>query len=119
TSVSGSLRITCPQTTNNKMPTNRPLFSIIIPLYNREDYILETLSSVKAQTFTNWECIVVDDGSDDSSYQITQNFIADDSRFKLLRRLPIFFSGGNGARNEGYLNCTGTYILFLDSDDLI
>ena len=56
---------------------------VFIPLFNAEDYILETLKSVVAQTFTDWDCVISDDKSTDKSVEIVQNFIKDDSRFKL------------------------------------
>lgn len=98
---------------------NNPLFSIIIPLHNREKYIVETLVSVQQQIFRDWECIIVDDGSNDNSYKIVCDFIKDDSRFTLYKRSTNFISGGNGARNEGFLKSKGQFIIFLDSDDLI
>lgn len=95
------------------------LVSIIIPLYNRVDYIIETLHSIQNQTYTNWECIIVDDGSTDDSYAVVDAWIHKDHRFKLFKRPVHHRSGGCGARNYGFLQSKGAFILWLDSDDLI
>jgi len=90
-----------------------PLISVIIPAYNAEQTILETISSVQQQTFQDFEIIVVDDGSKDKTVEIVQSI--KDERLKLL-------SYGNGgvcvARNRGILYATGEFIAFLDADDL-
>jgi glycosyltransferase involved in cell wall biosynthesis len=96
-----------------------PLVSIIIPVYNSETLIVETLNSVLAQTFTNWECIIIDDGSKDSTKQVIQEYVDKDSRFILLDRPDSYNSGGNGARNYGFMYARGEYIQWLDSDDLL
>ncbi|UYW00515.1 glycosyltransferase [Flavobacterium agricola] len=98
---------------------SQPLVSIIIPTYNREDLILETLESVRRQTYENWECIIVDDGSTDDTMDIVLNYIKKDSRFQVHKRPDFHKPGGNGARNYGFLLSKGEYINFLDSDDLI
>ncbi len=61
---------------------NNPLVSIIIPTYNRAHLIHETLDSVLAQTYTNWECIVVDDGSSDNTEEVLESYINKDFRFQ-------------------------------------
>ncbi|WP_353777931.1 glycosyltransferase [Winogradskyella sp. 3972H.M.0a.05] len=96
-----------------------PLVSIIIPSYNRADLILETLASVKEQTHQNWECIVVDDGSTDNTEEIVLKLAAEDSRFKYFNRPEDKPKGANACRNFGLQQSQGTYINFLDSDDIL
>jgi glycosyltransferase involved in cell wall biosynthesis len=87
--------------------------SIIIPLYNTERYIAQTLQSVLQQTYTDFEVIIVDDGSIDRGVEICQSF--DDSRIKIIRQAN---RGLPGARNTGIRHAQGDYIALLDSDDL-
>lgn len=93
-----------------------PLVSIIIPSYNREHLISETLDSVLAQTYQNWECIVVDDGSTDRTGEIINNYTKIDNRIKYFRKKN---GGTASARNYGLDKANGDYIQFIDSDDLI
>lgn len=95
---------------------NDPLVSIIVPAYNVELYIGDTLKSVLEQTYNHWECIIVNDGSTDNTRQIITSFIAPDSRFKLI---DIPNSGVCAARNTAVDHATGIYILPLDGDDKI
>lgn len=97
----------------------QPLVSIIIPTYNRAHLIGETLDSVLAQTYTNWECIVVDDGSTDGTEELLHTFIAKDNRFQYHKRSDTHLPGGNGARNYGFELSKGKYINWFDSDDLM
>ncbi|MDW5290752.1 glycosyltransferase family 2 protein [Formosa sp. PL04] len=96
----------------------QPLVSIIIPTYNRAHLIGATLDSISAQTYTNWECIVVDDGSTDGTTKLMETYCAKYTRFQYhhcpAERLP----GGNAARNYGLELSTGDYVIFFDSDDL-
>jgi glycosyltransferase involved in cell wall biosynthesis len=91
-----------------------PKVSIIIPVYNVEKYLRECLDSVIAQTFTDWECILVDDGSKDTSPVICDEYAKRDNRFRVIHK-------GNGgaslARNIGIDNAHGDWITFVDSDD--
>jgi len=96
-----------------------PLVSIIIPVYNRFEFIIETLESIKSQTYSNWECIIVDDGSTDKTLVVVAEYIKTDRRLKLFTRPDNYLSGGNGARNFGFMQSSGKYISFLDSDDTI
>lgn len=91
------------------------MISIIIPFYNTEKYLEECLSSIKTQTFSDYECIMIDDGSIDSSREIAKKFL-DDSRFKLLGDKHIGFPL---SKNLGLDNAKGEYIVFLDSDDYL
>lgn len=88
---------------------NKNRFSIIIPNYNKEEYVRETLESIFNQTYKNFEVIVVDDGSTDKSIEIIKEF--DIKLFHTNRKRA------GGARNVGIDNATGDYIIFLDSDD--
>lgn len=104
------------QATINNSQT--PLVSIIIPTYNRETLIAETLDSLINQTYTNWECIVVDDGSTDNTVKIIKEYAAKDSRFKFhtRKRTP---KGAPTCRNIGLECSKGCFVLFLDSDDIL
>ena len=97
----------------------QPLISIIIPTFNRAHLIGETLDSVLAQTYTNWECIVVDDGSTDSTATLLANYIEKDSRFQYYNRPNTHLPGGNGARNYGFKKSKGEYVQWFDSDDIM
>jgi len=98
---------------------NQPLVSIIIPTYNRAHLIGETLDSVLAQTYTNWECIIVDDGSTDNTDEVVGNYVKKDSRFKYYHRPDEHLPGGNGARNYGFKMSKGEYVNWFDDDDLM
>lgn len=93
-----------------------PKISIIVPVYNVERYLCEALDSTRAQTFTDWECILVDDGSPDSCGQICDQYAAADSRFRVVHRPN---GGLSAARNSGLREARAPYISFLDSDDTI
>jgi len=90
--------------------------SIIIPLYNKEDWIIDTLASVENQTFTNWECLIIDDQSSDASCSLVRDYIKQKgTRYRLISKAS---SGQSATRNLGIGNATGKYIAFLDADDL-
>lgn len=93
-----------------------PLVSVIVPSYNYGRYIGETLESLIAQTYTNWECVVVDDGSTDNTKEVVSKYIERDTR------INYFYQENRGlsaARNSGIKYSTGKYIQLLDADDLI
>lgn len=90
--------------------------SIIVPCYNQGAYIAETLDSVIAQTFTDWECVIVNDGSTDNSELIAKEYVRKDPR---IRYYTIENSGVSVARNKAVEYSSGEYILPLDSDDVI
>lgn len=96
-----------------------PLVSIIIPTYNRKDLIQQTLDSVLGQTYKNWECLIVDDGSNDSTEVAIRNYIEKDTRFKFYERPGTRKKGASSCRNFGLEKSKGELIQFLDSDDLL
>ena len=93
-----------------------PLVSIIIPIYNQEKFLIETLKSVMDQTYSNWECILVNDGSTDNSVAVLNKFITQDNRFSFINSEN---KGVSNARNLALQLVKGDYVLFLDGDDLI
>lgn len=94
----------------------KPLVSVIVPCFNQGKFILETLESVSKQTFTNFECIVVNDGSTDDSLVKMKGFCEDDPRFHYIDK---FNEGVSVARNTAIRQSRGKYILPLDADDKI
>jgi len=96
-----------------------PLVSIIIPNYNRADIVVETLRSVAAQTYVNWECIIVDDGSTDDSENVIGNYVRSDVRFQFYKRPGEITAGANSCRNLGFERSKGEFVNWLDSDDII
>jgi glycosyltransferase involved in cell wall biosynthesis len=96
-----------------------PLISIIIPVYNREALVKETLNSILYQTYQNWECIVVDDGSTDKTVQIVQQFVDIDRRINLYYRPKELPKGANSCRNYGFNISKGEFINWFDSDDIM
>jgi len=95
------------------------LVSIIIPVYNREAFLKATLDSIKAQTYRNWECLLVDDHSTDESLKILREFEVVDSRFKVFVRPDNRPKGANACRNFGLEHARGEYVNWFDSDDLM
>ncbi|UBD71981.1 MULTISPECIES: glycosyltransferase family 2 protein [Bacteroides] len=95
-----------------------PLVTVIIPTYNSEKYVIKTLESVRNQHYLNWEAVIVDDGSEDLTVQIIEEYIQNDSRFHFYRR-NVEKKGGNVCRNLGIEYAKGTFLLFLDADDLL
>ena len=96
-----------------------PLVSIIIPSYDTAHLIGETLDSVLSQTYTNWECIVVDDGSTDGTNEILEKYCDNDSRFQYYHRPNNTPKGANACRNFGIMKLQGDYVIFMDADDLL
>ena len=92
------------------------MISVIIPVYNVENYLEECLKSVQTQTYTNIEVILVNDGSTDKSKLICERYCKEDRRFQLLNQEN---QGLSAARNNGVASSTGEFIAFVDSDDII
>ncbi|MBI9052574.1 MAG: glycosyltransferase family 2 protein [Bacteroidales bacterium] len=92
------------------------LVSIITPSYNSTSFISETIESVLAQTYDNWEMTIIDDASQDNSVDIIENFVKADARITLIKLDKNV--GAGDARNRGIEKARGKYIAFLDSDDV-
>lgn len=91
-----------------------PMLSIIVPIYNAEKKLLRTLDSIRSQTFRDFECILVDDGSKDSSPSICERTCAEDPRFRLVSQPN---GGVSAARNTGLEHAKGRWIGWVDADD--
>ena len=94
----------------------RELISIIIPIYNSASFLNKCLESVIAQTYTNIEIVLINDGSVDQSREICEEYCKKDSRIKLINTVN---QGVSSARNTGIYNSSGTYLIFVDSDDFV
>ena len=97
------------------MTTESPLISVIVPAYNAEIFIRRTLDSILAQTYTNIEILVVDDGSQDRTAEIVESFVEKDSRVTLLKQKN---AGVATARNLAIEKSRGEYIAPIDADDI-
>ncbi|MBD3583440.1 glycosyltransferase family 2 protein [Flavobacterium selenitireducens] len=94
-------------------------FSVLIPVYNREHLIGQTLDSILSQTWDDWECIVVDDGSTDGTVRQLEAYASRDKRIKWFARPEDVPKGPNGCRNFAFSKSEGRYVKFFDSDDLL
>lgn len=92
------------------------MISIVVPVFNVSKYLDICLSSIALQTYPNWECILVDDGSKDQSGEICDQWVLKDSRFKVIHQQN---QGVSAARNNGIKASTGDYLCFIDSDDWV
>lgn len=95
---------------------NQPKISVIVPVYNGDQYLRQCLESLLKQTFTDFEIMVVNDGSADFSYQICQEFAHQDSRVRVFNQTN---QGQAVARNLALAHARGEYITFVDADDYI
>lgn len=95
------------------------LVSIVTPFFNRSSLVIDFLESVLNQSYKNWECILVDDGSDEFELNTMREFIEKDERFVLLSRPYSILKGANACRNIGLKHSKGEFIIFFDSDDLM
>ena len=94
----------------------QPLVSIVMPAYNAENFIEDSITSIRNQTYTNWELIIVDDASTDATTSVIKDFCVKDSRVQLLQ---LQHNSGPGiARNKAIEYAQGSFIAFLDADDL-
>ncbi len=98
------------------MRTETSLVSVVIPCYNYGHLLHDTLNSVLAQTYQYWECLIVDDGSTDTTRELTEKYIKLDSRFKYVYQHN---KGLAAARNTGLKLSKGQYIQLLDADDIL
>jgi glycosyltransferase involved in cell wall biosynthesis len=93
-----------------------PLVSVVVPTYNYEQFISQTLESVRSQTYENWECVVVDDGSTDGTAGVVARYAEADARIRYARQRN---ARQGAAKNNGIRNSRGDYFQFLDADDLL
>lgn len=93
-----------------------PVISLIVPVYNVEKYLNDCLQSVFLQTFSEWECICVNDGSTDRSLTILENWCNKDARFRIVDKKN---GGLSSARNKGIESAKSEFIVFLDADDML
>ncbi|QBN19858.1 glycosyltransferase family 2 protein [Flavobacterium nackdongense] len=93
-----------------------PMISIIVPCYNQAHYLDEALQSVLGQTYPDWECIIVNDGSPDRTAEVAQKWVEKDSRFVYIYKEN---GGVSSARNLGIEKAKGVYLQFLDADDFL
>ena len=100
----------------NEQMTEHPFFSVIITAYNIENYIRDCIKSVQKQTFTELECIIVDDGSSDGTCKAVRQSIGNDARFRLL---TVAHGGPQRAKNAGLEAARGEYLIFADGDDTL
>ncbi len=96
----------------------QPLVSIIIPTFNRSNLIDETLSSIIDQTYQNWECLIIDDGSTDNTKEIVWKYTKGDNRFQYYHRPKNRPKGANACRNYGFELSKGEFVNWIDSDDI-
>jgi len=95
--------------------TNTVLVSCITPTFNRSKYLVEAIESNLKQTYSNWEMIIIDDGSTDNTKYVVEEFLKEDKRIKYFINPG---KGANAARNYGISKALGKYIVFLDDDDI-
>ena len=98
------------------MATTEPLISVIVPIYNADNFLHCCLKSIQQQTFQNWEAILINDGSTDSSKEILDTLAAEEPRFKVIHQKN---AGVSSARNKGLDSATAPYITMLDADDYL
>lgn len=97
----------------------KPLISIVIPTFNRYHLLGDTIDSIISQSYTNWECIVVDDGSKDYTSELMEFYCMRDDRIKFHHRPGDRAKGANSCRNYGYEISKGEYIQWFDDDDIM
>lgn len=93
-----------------------PLVSIVVPCYNVEKYVEACINSVLLQTYENWECLLINDGSKDNTWDLIKNFENKDDRFRIFTQENL---GLSATRNKGIDNANGEFLFFLDSDDIL
>ncbi|MBO2544275.1 glycosyltransferase family 2 protein [Salegentibacter sp. BDJ18] len=101
------------------MKKNSPIVSIIIPVFNQAILIKKTLQSIASQSYLDWECIIVDDGSNDKSVLFIREFCKKNPQFNFFQPLFKNKKGANACRNYGFQKSTGKYIQWFDADDLM
>ncbi len=101
------------------MSANTPQVSIIMATYNRAHLIGETLDSILNQSFEDWECLIIDDGSTDNTKEILRPYLLKDLRLNYYERTKNHKKGLPGGRNQGLELAKGDYIIFFDDDDIV
>lgn len=101
------------------MVLEQNLVSIIIPVFNRQSLISATIESILSQSYTNWECIIIDDHSTDKTYDTLLSYSSIDSRIIVHKRPTYLIKGANICRNYGFKISKGKYIQWFDSDDIM
>jgi GalNAc5-diNAcBac-PP-undecaprenol beta-1,3-glucosyltransferase len=96
-----------------------PKISIIMATYNRAHFIVETLQSIQNQSFINWECLIIDDGGNDNTFEVIEPILKSDSRFTFQKRADDYQKGLSGTRNCGLDLAKGEYVIFFDDDDVV
>jgi glycosyltransferase involved in cell wall biosynthesis len=96
-----------------------PQVTIIMATYNRASFIVETLESIRNQVFTDWECLIIDDGGMDNTAEVIAPVLEQDKRFQFLKRPDVYLKGLPGCRNYGLDLAKGEYIIFFDDDDIV
>ena len=95
---------------------DQELISIIVPVFNTEKYLHQCLDSILSQSYGNFECLLINDGSTDASASICREYVAKDARFRYFEKEN---GGVSSARNLGIERSGGAYITFIDSDDWV
>ena len=95
---------------------SNPLISVVVPVYQAEAYLEETLRCILGQTYTDFELLLVDDGASDRSPEICDTYAAKDTRVRVFHRTN---AGASEARNFGIREARGKYLAFVDADDLV
>jgi CDP-glycerol glycerophosphotransferase len=109
-----ALRASLRQAAAGRLKQGRDIVSVVVPIYNVEEYLAECLDSILEQTYGALEIIIVDDGSPDGSYRIAESYAQGDPRIRVVRQAN---AGLGAARNTGAANAHGRYLCFVDSDD--
>lgn len=106
---------------NDDLPRSKVQVSVIIPTLNRRDLIGHTLRSIHAQTFMNWEVIVIDDGSIDRTDEVVAEWSEKDDRIRYVKRqdIQLLSKGAPACRNIGTQLASGQYVIYVDSDDIL
>ena len=97
----------------------KPQVTIVMATYNRAHFIVETLLSIQNQTFSDWECLIIDDGGTDNTKEVITPLLEKDSRFQFLKRPQNYLKGLPGCRNYGLDKAQGEAIIFFDDDDIV
>ena len=93
-----------------------PKISVIVPVYNAEKFVGKCIESVQAQSYIDWQMILVDDGSKDKSLEVCQRYADTDNRISVIHQEN---AGAGAARNTGLAKAVGDYVVFIDSDDYV